>query len=52
VDLHHLFLAGLPAHLCENAMPKLDSVENGRSASTPNVASNASLACCNVTGDQ
>jgi hypothetical protein len=21
VDLHHLLLAGLPAHLCENAAP-------------------------------
>ena len=22
VDLHHLLLAGLPAHLCENAVPR------------------------------
>jgi hypothetical protein len=25
VDLHHLLLAGLPAHLCENAVPLYDS---------------------------
>jgi hypothetical protein len=31
VDSHHLLLAGLPAHLCENAQPNLISVENGRS---------------------
>jgi hypothetical protein len=25
VDLHHLLLAGLPAHLCENAVPQQQS---------------------------
>ena len=30
VDLHHLLLAGLPAHLCKNAAPKRSRITFGQ----------------------